>query len=222
MRRWLITTFVIVALLVVADRVAVHAADSLVAKRIQQEQGLSSRPDVSIGGFPFLTQAISGRYDEVTVTLHDVRRGPVPVQTLSAKLVGVHVPLSAVFSRSLHDVPVDRASATVLISYAAIDTYLGPRHIRASHGPGTEVHLTGSATVAGRTVSAAGNARLSVDGDDVVMTGVPGLDVTIPLTGLPFQIRLLSAKATSAGVVVAASAQGLVLPTGSAVRGSGG
>ena len=211
LRRVLIPLFVLVALLVVADRVAVHYADRVVAQRVERDQGLSSKPDVSIGGFPFLTQAISGRYDDVTVTLHDVRRGPVRVDRLTAHLNGVHVSLGAVFAQHLNSVPVDRATAQVFVTFADLNSYLSGKHLQASAAGRHQVHVTGSTTVAGRTTTASGVGTVSISGDSVIVSASHGLGFEIPLTGLPFRIKLESAIVTNRGITVSASAEGLVL-----------
>src|SRR5207237_3090699 len=115
---------VLVGLLVVADRVADAVAQRLVADRVKSDQGLSTTPDVSIGGFPFLTQAISGTYDDVTLRVSDVHRNGVAVTSIVVHVSGVHVSLGAVLSNHLSSVPIDRARATVLLSYSDLDAYL--------------------------------------------------------------------------------------------------
>lgn len=90
----LIALVVVVGLLVAADRIAVELAEDEAAGKIQHSQDLKERPEVSIRGFPFLTQAFDKKLDEVEarltgletdaagtslrvdrvdVTLHDVR-----------------------------------------------------------------------------------------------------------------------------------------------------
>jgi hypothetical protein len=211
MRRAVIVLVVVLGLLLIADRVGVVAAQSVVATRIEADQRLSQQPDVSIHGFPFLTQALSGRYGHVTLTLHDLRDRSVRVQTLTVDLRGVHVPLSAVFSHHVSRVPIDKASATILLSFADLNSYFGGRHVAISGGADGEIAVTGSVTVAGRTVSASGTGRIDVRGSDLVVTVGQGLDLTIPLGGLPFRIALVGAKATKAGIEVQATATGLVL-----------
>jgi len=217
MRRAVIVIIVIVGLLVIADRLAVVAAQSTVAARIETDQHLSQRPDVSIRGFPFLTQAIGGRYAHVTLTLHDLRDRTVPVQTLTVDLHGVHVPLGSVFSQHVTRVPVDRAAATVLISFADLNSYFSEqqRHFFFSAGDNGQIKVTLVTAPAGHTVSVSGNGRIDVRGSDLVVTVGHGLDLTIPLGGLPFRIALVGAKATKAGIVVQATASGLVLHPGS-------
>lgn len=211
MRRLLVVLVAALVLLVVVDRVAVAAADHVLAGRIQQDQNLDSRPSVSIRGFPFLTQAIGGRYDDVRLTLHDVHRGGVPVRALSVRLHGVHVPLGAVLSQHLRRVPIDRAEAQILLTYADVNSFIGTRHLTVSQGSGGEIQVSGSATVLGRTVTASGSGRLDVHGTDLVVTVGHGLDFTVPLGSLPFRVALTGAHATRQGVVVGATATGLVL-----------
>jgi hypothetical protein len=211
MRRLVIVVIVIVGLLVVADRVAKVAAQGVVASRIESDQGLSQRPAVTIHGFPFLTQALGGRYGDVSLTMHDLRDRPVPVARLTVNLHGVHVPLGAVVSQHLSRVPVDRATATVLLSFGDLNSYLRDKHLTLSDGSDGEVDVAGSATVAGHTVSASGSGRIGVSAGALTVTAGHGLDFAIPLGGLPFRIELIGAKATKDGIVVQATASGLVL-----------
>ena len=211
MRRAVVIVAVILGLLVVADRVAVVAADHVVATRIQTDQRLSQRPDVSIRGFPFLTQALRGRYGDVTLTLHDLHETGVPVRTLTVDLHGVHVPLGAVTSQHLARVPIDRANATILLTYAGLDTFLADKHLTVTAGGNGDIHVTGTVTVLGKTVTASGAGRIAVRGNELAVTVGHGLDFSIPLHGLPFRIALVGAKATKAGILVQATASGLVL-----------
>src|SRR3954453_23691409 len=175
MRRAVIVVIVILGLLVVADRVALAAAEHVVAGRIQDDQGLSERPDVTIHGFPFLTQALAGRYDEVTLHVQGLRKRTVPVQRLTVDLHGVHVPLGAVISQHLTPVPADHATAKVLLSYDDVDSYLSGHHLTVSEGDDGQVKVTGSATVAGNTVTASASGRIDVRGSELVVEVGKGL-----------------------------------------------
>lgn len=210
--RLVIALAVILGLLVVADRVAVNVAQRQVADRIEVDQGLSTRPDVTIGGFPFLTQAIGGKYDDVTLKVHDISRGGVTVTSIVVHLSGVHVPLSDVLKGHVSRVPIDRARATVTIGYADIDTYLaGFNHVTIAYAGDGNVRVTGSVTIAGHTVSASGVGKVELAGQSLQVQANNGPAVTIPLGRLPFGIRLEAAIATNQGIVVAASAQGLIV-----------
>jgi len=115
-----------------------------------------------------------------------------------------------VTSGHLSRVPVDRATATVLLSYDDVNSYLG-NHLTVSEGEDGQVKVTGSVSAAGQTVSASASGKVDVRGNDLVVAVGKGLDFTIPLSGLPFRIALVGAKATKAGIEVSATASGLVL-----------
>src|SRR5207248_1448879 len=142
---------------------------------------------------PFLTQALAGRYDRVTLTIHDLRDRTVPVTKLTVDLHGVQVPLRAVLSGHVSSVPVDRATATVLLSFADLNSYLGGHHVQVSKDDNGNLRVTGSVTVAGHTVTASASGRVDVQGSDLLISTGHGIDVTVPLAGLPFRIALVGA-----------------------------
>ncbi|WP_354641817.1 DUF2993 domain-containing protein [Kitasatospora camelliae] len=98
MRGWLkllIGVAVLLGLLAGADRLAVGVAEDEAADRLVSSGHLSARPEVSIEGFPFLTQAVSGEFDGVrlsgagmTVTGAGQK---VALQSFRAHLAGVKV-----------------------------------------------------------------------------------------------------------------------------------
>src|SRR5277367_1042115 len=77
-RRYLIVVVIIVALLVVLDFAARVVAQNVLATKIQQ-QGLSQKPAVTIGGFPFLTQVASKDFRQVTIVASNLAEGPVTI-----------------------------------------------------------------------------------------------------------------------------------------------
>jgi hypothetical protein len=195
MRRLVVSLLVLVALLVVADRVTLWAAQRDVAERLQADAHLRSTPAVSIHGFPFLTQLISGNYDDVDVDLHGLDADGLRLSRLSVQVHGAHVSLADVISQTRSRIRVDRANAQLLVTYADLDAFA-----RSRTGFAPSASLT-RATVHG--VSVAG-------GDEIVLHTSLG-SVPITIAGLPFGIRLTSAKATQAGVVVSGVAAGLAL-----------
>ena len=90
-RRWpwivLASVLVLLVLLVVLDRVAVAYADNQAAQQIKS-QGFPTKPNVSIEGFPFLTQVASRRLNHVHITASQVKEGPVTL-SLVADATGV-------------------------------------------------------------------------------------------------------------------------------------
>src|SRR5579884_149396 len=120
----------LVILVVAADRVGAHVAAHVLAGKLESDENLTTRPSVSIGGIPFLTQAIGGTYHDVTVTTHDfLTSDRVQIDTLSVHLHGVHIPLSKVIGGSVSKVPVDRVDGNVFVSFSEITSYLTGRGI---------------------------------------------------------------------------------------------
>ena len=69
LRILVIVAVILGGLFVIADRVAVGFAEDEAAEQLKTSEGLAKTPDVSIKGFPFLTQVASGELDEVAPPL---------------------------------------------------------------------------------------------------------------------------------------------------------
>ena len=66
---------VLAGLFVAADRIALSYAEDKAASTLQQSQQLNQKPDVSVAGFPFLTQLAAGEFDDVTISASDLEVG---------------------------------------------------------------------------------------------------------------------------------------------------
>lgn len=201
MRRLLIVLVVLAALLVVADRVGVAVADRALANQIQTELTLQQRPDVSIRGIPFLTQAIGGRYKEVRVKLPDVDSGPLQNIGVDARLLGVRAPLGAVLRRQLDEVPVDRITGDLTVGYAELARASGISGLRITR-EGDALRLAGSVEVLGRQVDASAVGRVEVAGNDIVINAEQAqiAGVEVPQTALDVAARLLSFRVSPRGL----------------------
>ena len=109
-RRRVVAALVLAAVLpvlVTVDRVAASIAERTLATRIQTTQQLRSRPHVTPEGFPFLTQAITGRYRHVDITsTSSITRDGVTIGQAHVHLNNVHVGLGDVLRGTVRDVPV--------------------------------------------------------------------------------------------------------------------
>jgi hypothetical protein len=233
--RALLTLIVVVALLLVAaDRVAWYVAERGVATAIQQSEDLPQRPDVSINGIPFLTQAWQGNYRDVEVQFRDV---PAPdgvtVDSLDARLRGVHVPLSDVVNRTVESTPVDQAGATGRVSFAALNAatarQIPSNQLTVEYGPGSapdHLSVTGTYRSVAGAIRLAGEARLVAQNGSLIVTLVPAslnvpavvrvavarlLGVTYKMPELPFGFQVRSVAVGQDGVTVSATAENVVL-----------
>ncbi len=72
MRKLLIGVIILAVLLVVADRVSVAVAENQISDRLTSAYGLAGKPGVTITGFPFLTQVVTGDYQQIDVSASQV------------------------------------------------------------------------------------------------------------------------------------------------------
>jgi enamine deaminase RidA (YjgF/YER057c/UK114 family) len=112
------TIIVIVAVLLGLDFGARAVAESVMASKIQQ-QGLPSKPSVSVGGFPFLTQVASRNFSHVTISASGVPAGPVTITTINAAATGIRLNSYAFSSGTIGNV-----SGTALISFGSLASTL--------------------------------------------------------------------------------------------------
>ena len=228
MKGLLTTLLVLVVLAVGADRVALVVAERAVAAQLQTSGELSSKPHVSIGGIPFLTQAFAGRYDDVELSASDVTAGGGRLSRLEASLRGVQVPLSDALSGSVATVPVDHVDATVTVSYAEIGKTLRDRRLAVAP-EGDLLRVTGSLQVLGRTVSASALSKVTIKGttlvvtaqrfevgsaaaDRLLTTALAGrLDFVVRIGTLPYGLKLTGVAVRPEGIVATAAGTHTVL-----------
>jgi hypothetical protein len=223
----LVLLVLLLGAVVVADRVGVGIAEERVAQQIAERGGLSGTPDVDITGFPFLTQAVSGRYTDVRVSLTAEQLGQPAGTRAQVSLRGVRIPLSDVLSGSVQEVPVDRVDGTATLPYALLAEQLGGDTTLAGADGGLQITRTVSLAGFDFPVTAVGTVTL--DGQDLVVdveqaaasgVDVPGfvldraadlLDFRYPVPALPFGLQLTSVDPGGDGVHVRVEARDTVL-----------
>lgn len=225
-RRWpwvlLAVVVLLAALFVAVDRIALHLAEDKAASTLQTSQHLSQQPDVSVAGFPFLTQLAAGEFDEVTITAKhiEVGNGTLQIASVDVHLHHVTVP------RDASSVRARTAQAAGRITYTELSRALG---VPVSNGGNGRLLAKPAVTIAGQTyhgtVSAVvhatngggitfGNPRAtagSVKLPDVVSQALAGVfSKAISLAGLPFNVEVTGADVTNAGVVLRLAGTNLV------------
>lgn len=116
LRILLIFVVILGGLFVAVDRAAVHFAETEAASRIKTSQGLSSEPEISIKGFPFLTQVVGSKLEEIDISIGGITATTegrqVEVTEVKAELRDVKV--NSTFSSAV----AGSAQGSALISYA--------------------------------------------------------------------------------------------------------
>lgn len=218
-RKVLIWVSFIVVLLVALDFGAKAFAESQAATQIQK-QGFPKKPNVSIAGFPFLTQVITRNFHQVTISSSDIPEGPVQIKSLS--IVAHNVKLHSNFQSGTAG-PLD---GTILISLGAIGGFLqaaGPlaSFLGGGSAGGLKVVAVGSnevkanLNVLGGTLNADAVWRVMSAGPHAIKLqlvssqGLPSQlqsaaqNVTIPLDKLPAGLQLTGNLSSSSGGIVA-------------------
>ena len=226
MRALLVVLALLLGLAAVADRIAVGVAEDRVAEAVADRGDLAGTPEVSIEGWPFLTQAVGGQYEDVRIRLTAGDLGEPAGTSADVRLRGVHLPLSDVLDGSVTQIPVDRIDGTVTLSYALLSRELGTDTTLAPEDDG--LRLTTTVEVLGYEVPLAAVGRVRLDGQDLVVdvdraevagVDLPGfvvdaatdaLDLRYPID-LPFGLELTSVTAQDDGVHVTGGAVDTVL-----------
>lgn len=227
----LISLMVLVGALVAADRVAVNFAEDRIAQNVRTrvaQHGLhSAPPEVAIGGFPFVTQVIDGRYRSIRVSLRDVR-GEVAgttarVPQLDVELRDVIASLDALRGGGVTARAV-RGRAT--ISYDTVEEFIDRPGLELHEQDG-RLHVVVPLPAFGREFTLRGVAQLVVESQQVrlrvteltapdlpplpelralVDAYAEQISVRIPLPDLPFGLEVREAWATPDGIAVSADA----------------
>jgi hypothetical protein len=224
----LIVLVILGGLFVAADRITVSVAQKKAADRAALTQGLTTKPKVSIEGFPFLTQVLTGKLDEVKVTAKDILAvngdQTLRIESFHADLHGVK--LSDGYRRAV----ADTADGLAFLTYADL-TKAAPSGVTVSSAGsakaedgGALVKLTGS--VMGARLSVL--SEVTVRGPDTIGLRAQQLpkaftalglddqvrqqvDFTRQLTHLPAGIALTSVTSTPDGLSVSADGKHVVL-----------
>lgn len=217
-RATLIVVIVLGALFVGADRAAVYIAENQAADKIRNSQGLSGTPDVSIKGFPFLTQIADSRLDEVDVKLDggitaESGGRSIRVSGFDAQLRGVRI------NSSFTSAVANRATGTAHISYEDLTKAVADPGVTvgyAGQGQAGKVKVTGRAKIMGQdiersvvsSVTIVDGSTVRVHADEVPAQGIPGVEEAVrkktdfdrQITGLPKGLKLDKVEATPTGV----------------------
>jgi len=213
-RTVIIVLIVLLGLLVAADFAARAFAQNKMASEIQQ-QGFPKKPDVSINGFPFLTQVASRDFKNIQVSSSNITEGPLLIQSIHATMTGVHV------NSSFQSGTVDHLNGTMTVTFSAL-----------ANAMTSQAGALGSLVSSGLTLSDAGNNEVKaslnllgglasgtavwqispsgpneihahlVSSSGIGSAALSGIsDITVPLPKLPMGMTIQSISVTPTGLV---------------------
>lgn len=211
---------VLTLLLVGADLGARAAAESLVARAVQDAAGLAERPQVQVRGAVFLPQVLRGAYREVDVSTVGLSDGPLRIDRVESKLTDVRVTFHDVLLRDVQTIGIGRSEETVTLLYPDLNSYLKAtgRPFQINSTGNDEVSISGSLDVLDQHLNVSGNVSLNVANGELritpreVRTGSATLSqvsrlllgqrltLAVPMDALPFGHELVSVEASPQGV----------------------
>ncbi|MFE9783148.1 DUF2993 domain-containing protein [Streptomyces sp. NPDC005775] len=181
LRILLIVVVVLAGVFIAVDRAAVYFAESEAADRVVVPGARTGSTDVSIKGFPFLTQVAGSELDEVDVKVTGIEATAagrsLRISRMDAELHQVR--LTDGFSGAT----AARATGTAVISYEDL-TKAAADGVAVEYGGNGKVKVTGAVNILGRTLSRSVLSTVTlVDGhtvrvhaDKVPGEGIPGLE----------------------------------------------
>jgi hypothetical protein len=216
MRKGLVIFLILaIGLVIAADRIGLAVAQDEIAKNVASQYGLDHKPTVKIKGFPFLNQALNGKYGEIDVKVGDVTQLGVHLTNTVVTLKGVNAPLSDAVHGDSSKMVADTATSTATVSYADVDKE-SPRGMKVS-AKGSALQVRGPVTVLGVTRTLTATVTVRPSGRSVrvlpqtVNAGGATLPValiqqaftfTMPVKGLPLNTRISDVQVQPDGLRV--------------------
>lgn len=213
MRKLVIFLVVLLALVIVGDWGLKQAAEREIAKRVAAKAQLTEEPEVTVEGYPFITQMLAGRYESIHLVSGQISRGEVKVKSLDVTLNGVDAPLEKLLANSGDSISATSAKATAVVPYGEVQRRV-PEGLTVAPA-GEFLQLSGEFSVAGVQVPVKSKLKLDVTRKGII--AVPKeikvgrfpaslvknrLGFTVPLRKLPMDLRVTSVKVTPGGLQV--------------------
>ncbi len=214
LRILLVLVVLLGGLFLAVDRAAVYFAESEAEDRVAMSADGAASTEISIKGFPFLTQVAASRLDRVDLEL-------TGMETSAGRAVRV-----SEVRAQLHDVKLGsgyrtataaRATGTALVSYKDL-TAAASDGVVVEYGGKGKAKVTGTVEILGRpisrsvlsTVTRADGHTVKVRADKVPGEGIPGVEDLIrkrtdfegDIDGLPKGLELQEVEVTEKGLEI--------------------
>ena len=183
-RRWpvilLVTLVVLAVLFVIAGPGWPYVTRTTSSPPRSQKQGFSTKPDVSIQGFPFLTQLAARDFKEVHITTNGEKVGPVTIDDINATIKDIKL------NSGFNSGTVSSIDGTGLITFGSLakagSSAAGVADLKIARKSDNEAKIT--ANVAG-LFSDSGVARVTQSGNKihVKLISVGGLPTSATAAG---------------------------------------
>ena len=240
MRRFLITAVVLVVILgagaFAMDRaVAAYAEDQIKTQTVAEvaRRGMrSDEPSVDVGGFPFLTEVVTGKYDQIVIILPNLSGQGITLPKFTLTASGVNAPLDALRSGE-GTITADKITGTSVVPWDVVVKQTKFKDLTLSADADGTLKVAGEATLGGFTIPLTGSAKVTLAGPAklrVQVTDLSGTDANlnalvkglisaykdklvfdVALPKLPYDLKLQKVTPTPAGLDITAYAENVPL-----------
>ena len=232
MRKFLVVFLILLAVLVVAADIGARAfAQNTLSERMAQQMDMSEDPEVSIAGWAFLPQVVSGTYTEIDINADSATMDGVTVEQIEATASDVEAPLSDLVNQPT--VTAGQVDGSFVVPYSYFNPHL-PEGMTISNEDG-EPRISGELALSelGLSTTVSTGGEFTVEGDTLHVTpidievGDAPVDVSGAVTNmltfsaqvpeLPFGLSATEMEATSAGLKITGTGQDVPLMGSEAV-----
>lgn len=227
LKRVLVGVAILLGLAALADRFLARAAGDAAGGQVRKAAHTQEAADVKFRGFPFVTQALAGRFDEVDVVARDVPAEGLQIKRIDVHFRGVHVRLGKALAGELEAVPTEKADATARLTYDDLNSYLRRRGSLTVAAAGGRVSVGGQVRVNGAIISGKGTANVTLRPGSIVLQvtdasaggiAIPAaatrlMTITVSTQALPFGMALQSVDVRDDALILHGTASGIVIPT---------
>jgi hypothetical protein len=175
----LVILVVLAGILIVGDIIVKSVAERRMEEAMQTSLNLSSRPDVTVKGWPFILRAIQEEFSSVIVVADGVRAQGLDLRDVRLEFERVQFSLPQIVSGKERRVRVGSGEGTAELTASELNDVLDKRGI-----PAIVDFTDGRVIVNSTQLNVAANAGVSVDSGRLLITpegGLETLEFELPL-----------------------------------------
>ena len=204
----LVVLIVLVVALVIGDQIAKGYAQNMIAAKFQTSAAMTTKPSVTIEGFPFLTQVAAHDIRIVDISASNVPAGKISLATVKAKATGVHL------NSSFTGATIDHISGTALVTFASLVNAAGAQGVTISADPAdgpNAANVSAGPLTATASVRQTGPNQITVKMDGLggiaasFIGALPNYTFTVPR--LPAGLQLQGVSVANQGILIKVAAQ---------------
>jgi hypothetical protein len=172
MRRFLVVVLVLLLAIAIADVALKSLAERRIEGAMEEELDLTSRPEVTIRGWPFTVRVLRGEFNSVIVVADGISTKGVDLNDIRLEFHDVRFSLGQILLGDERRVRVDRAEGTAAVTAGELNSELRARDV-----PATVDFIDGQVVVSSTELNVGASAAVSIDDSGrLVVTPEGGLE----------------------------------------------